>query len=361
MNLKRFEATRRTEAIGGANHSGLRSAASRRSLSRGRARRSLGLARVGWTVATVAIATASGVGALASAAAAAQPAPSVSTGGVRDVSYSTAILTGTINPRGADTDYYFQYGATSGYGAQTPLAPVGNGTGGMAVSQPLIGLNALSTYHYRLVAIGPGGTAHGADRKFATPRIPLALAIAGVPNPVTFGSPLNVVGTLSGTGNGNREVVLQAKPFPYIAEFANVGNPELTNATGGFSFPFLGLTQNAQVRVVSVGKPIVISPTIIESVAVSISAHVRHTRRHHYVRFYGSVRPAVVGAGVAFERLTPGGRYALVSGTSTKTGSSASSRFSRVVHIRRPGVYRVLVRVTNGSQVSNNSKTLLIK
>jgi hypothetical protein len=40
--------------------------------------------------------------------------------------------------------------------------------------------------------------------------------------------------------------VLQANPFPYTAGFKTVGNPELTKATGGFSFPVVGLLENCE-------------------------------------------------------------------------------------------------------------------
>jgi hypothetical protein len=60
-----------------------------------------------------------------------------------------------------------------------------------------------------------------------------------------------------------------------LGGFKNVGNPEITNSTGGFSFPVLGLLENAQLRVVTVGKPLVVSPVVTETVAVRVSFHVR--------------------------------------------------------------------------------------
>jgi len=282
----------------------------------------------------------------------------VVTGGALAVTYSSATLAGSVDPRGGETDCYFQYGPTAAYGAQTPLTPVGHGTASIPVRQAITGLKPFTTYHLRLVAIGPSGIpVHGVDRSFTTPKIPLSLAIAGVPNPVTFGEPLVVEGTLSGTGNGGREVALQAKAFPYTTEFADVGNTELTNAAGGFSFVYLGLQQNAQLRVVSAGKPTVVSPTIPEGVAVSVTIHVTHTRRHGFARISGTVNPPQPGAGVAFERLVPGGRFVLAGGTSVR----ANGAFSRAIHIRRHSVYRVLVRVASGSLVSADSRPVLIR
>ena len=53
-----------------------------------------------------------------------------------------------------------------------------------------------------------------------------------------------LAGTLSGTGNGGRQVVLQSNPWPYTQGFLNAGNPQVTNANGQYSFPILETSQN---------------------------------------------------------------------------------------------------------------------
>src|ERR1700704_3508241 len=87
----------------------------------------------------------------ADAGAAAQP--TVSTGGVHEVGYASAVLTGSVNPNGKDASYYFQYGPTKAYGGQTAIADAGAGTHGVAVRLPVTGLQPLTVYHYRLVAV----------------------------------------------------------------------------------------------------------------------------------------------------------------------------------------------------------------
>ena len=49
----------------------------------------------------------------------------------------------------------------------------------------------------------------------------------------------------------------------------------------------------------------------------------------------------------------------LVGGTLLHHRNASSSKFSRVVPVGR-GVYRVLVRVTSGAQISNYGEPLLI-
>lgn len=286
--------------------------------------------------------------------------PSVSTGAAVTVSYGSATLTGTIDPRGSATSYYFQYGPTAAYGAQTPVAAAGAGTSTVRVAVPVGGLQPITTYHYRLIAVNAAGAATGAGRAFATARVPLSLAILAAPNPVPYGGIATIQGTLSGTGNGNAEVLLQANPFPYTQGFATVGNPELTTATGSFSFPFAGLTEATQFRVVTATKVPVASPVAIEGVAVGVQAHVGRTRRRHHVRIYGTVTPAVNGMEVAIMRVI-GGRNVLVAGTILHHRNATSSNFSRVIRVKRGAVYRVFVKVTNGAQTSNYSLPLFIR
>jgi hypothetical protein len=72
-------------------------------------------------------------------------------------------LNGTVNPNGADTSWYFEYGPTTSYGAQTPVQDVGSGTATVAVSWNLTGLNP-SDLHYRLVASNADGPGVGQDQ-----------------------------------------------------------------------------------------------------------------------------------------------------------------------------------------------------
>ncbi|HTR76305.1 MAG TPA: hypothetical protein VMH33_13705 [Solirubrobacterales bacterium] len=295
---------------------------------------------------------------LAPAAQAAGP-PTVTTGSAHGVTYQSATLTGSVRPNGSDTSYYFQYGPTRSYGAQTAIANAGAGSATVNVSLAASGLQPLTQYHYRLVAVNAAGPTLGSDRTFMTTKVPLSLAIVATPNPVLYGGTATVQGTLSGTENAGRAVILQANQFPFAAGFQNDGNPELTSATGGFSFPVLGLTLVTQFRVVTTTNPQVVSPTAVEQVAVRVLSHVRRTRRAHFARIYGTVTPAEDGAQVGILRITRG-RGVLVGGTTLRHRIATTSTFSKVVRVRR-GIYRVLVRVTSGAQVSSYSQPIAIR
>src|ERR1044072_6278137 len=72
----------------------------------------------------------------ASAASAATP-PSATTGSASNVAQSSATVSGTVNPNGTDTHYYFQYGTTTAYGAKTTSTDAGAGTTDAPVSANL--------------------------------------------------------------------------------------------------------------------------------------------------------------------------------------------------------------------------------
>src|SRR5437763_4246463 len=91
--------------------------------------------------------------------------PLVSTGGATQARGTSAHLQGSVNPNGAITIYYFQYGPTVAYGAQTTSASLPAGTIKIKVGRPVSGL--LPGYHYRAVATNSFGTAFGRDRTAA--------------------------------------------------------------------------------------------------------------------------------------------------------------------------------------------------
>jgi hypothetical protein len=309
--------------------------------------------------ALLALSACAGACAFAAGTAQAASAPGANTLAASGVTYSSATLSANVNPHGQATDYVFQYGTSHSYGSETPLAPAGAGSTVVRVSQTITGLAPLTTYHYRVLATNASGATAGPERTFTTPRVPLSLAIAGVPNPVTFGSPVLVEGTLSGTGSADHEIELQANPFPYTAGFQAVGNPELTTATGSFSFALLGLSENTQLRVITVGKPAISSPVILQGVAVRVSFHVRSTKRRGYARLYGTVTPAEVGALVGFQLLAPG-KSINKGGTVVKAATASYSTFSRVVRVK-PGLYKALIQVTEGAHDPAFSNPVLIR
>jgi phosphodiesterase/alkaline phosphatase D-like protein len=115
----------------------------------------------------------------------APPAPVVSTDGASGITGKTATLAATINSGGAPTTFYFQYGATSSYGAQTPTRNAGGGTADNSVSVGLYGLTPGTVYHYRVVATNSSGTTTGSDQTFMTTLAPPPTVVTGSSSSVT--------------------------------------------------------------------------------------------------------------------------------------------------------------------------------
>ena len=88
------------------------------------------------------------------------------TGAAAGLLEAQATLNGTVNPRGYDAKYYFQYGPTSSYGLATPEADAGGGEGTVPERATVTGLEPGVVYHYRLVATSGGVTSYGKDETF---------------------------------------------------------------------------------------------------------------------------------------------------------------------------------------------------
>ncbi|MGA7704915.1 MAG: hypothetical protein WB998_08475 [Solirubrobacteraceae bacterium] len=302
---------------------------------------------------------------LASQASKGTPAPkppSASTGGTAQLSYSSATLNATINPHGSETTYYFQYGATTAYGAQTATVAVGGGAVSVPVSQAISGLATGVTYHYRVVAGSSSGTTTGRDRAFTTRSVPLKFELPRTPRLTLFGTPVSITGSLTGSAAAGHEVVLQANQFPFVGGFVNVGTPQATNSAGQFAFQVAGLSQNTQIRVATLDPRPIRSPVVTVRVGVRVTLHAHKTARKGYVRLYGTVNPAVAGAPVAFQLLRAGRGPLTVGGTVVKKGSATSASFSAVIFIphNHGGLYRAFVKVSDNSHAPGSSRGVIV-
>jgi hypothetical protein len=275
--------------------------------------------------------------------------PSIATGLPAGVTPESATLTGAVDAGGAPTAYRFEFGTTAKYGTKTARASAGSGASRVAVIAGISGLKSGTTYHYRLVASNRNGSVKGRDRTFSTPKQPLGFSVAATPTSVGYGGATTIGGTLGGTGSAGREVQLQQNPWPYTAGFQPVGNVQVTSATGGFGFPVLGLGINTQYRVVTTGKNPVASDVLTTQVGVSTSTNVKRlVKKGNRLRFSGRVRPARVGDQVGIQRLS-GTAWKTLSGTTTKAGTAEYATYARRVRITKSGLYRVFVKVADGS------------
>jgi hypothetical protein len=97
--------------------------------------------------------------------------PTIAAEATTNVTETSASLTATINPNGAETTYQMQYGTTTAYGSSTPVTAIGSGRAPVAVSASIPGLSAPAlfantTYHWRLTASNAAGPVVGSDHTF---------------------------------------------------------------------------------------------------------------------------------------------------------------------------------------------------
>ena len=99
-------------------------------------------------------------------------APTATTAAAAGVGVNGATLGGTALTEAAATTY-FQYGASTAYGAATPGQSVGGSRSAQSLAAAVSGLAPGTTYHFRMVAENAGGTSYGADQTFTTlPGVP---------------------------------------------------------------------------------------------------------------------------------------------------------------------------------------------
>jgi hypothetical protein len=152
-----------------------------------------GVVLIGASLLTLFLATSGGAATGVTSAASSAP-PTVTSSDADKIGPFHARLSGTVNPNGLTTSWYFAYGKTTSYGSKTPTQDAGSGTATQGVSFLVQSLQAGVTYHFRLVAASSAGSAVSPDRTFVT----------DAPPTVHTGTASDVAGTsvtLSGTIN----------------------------------------------------------------------------------------------------------------------------------------------------------------
>ena len=128
--------------------------------------------------------------------------PRASTAAATAITDTTATLNGSVQTGDRDTVYFFQYGPTTRYGAETPKVALGRDQT-VAVAAAVTGLVPSTLYHYRLFAFHPGRfeADAGADQTFTTSAAPAAPApvASAIPTP-TAPATLSAVAPVAALG-----------------------------------------------------------------------------------------------------------------------------------------------------------------
>jgi hypothetical protein len=98
-------------------------------------------------------------------------APSIAEMKAREITQTSALLTGQLNPSNQETSYRFQWGkaAAAGFEHETTQATLGAAGKAVEVTAPLSGLEEGTAYKFRILATNPSGTSEGEpDQEFTT-------------------------------------------------------------------------------------------------------------------------------------------------------------------------------------------------
>jgi hypothetical protein len=133
--------------------------------------------------------------------------PVVHTNAPGSVTGTSAALSGTVDPAGHSTSWYFEFGPTTAYGTKTASQSVGSSGGAHTVTVPISALAPATTYHVRLVATNSSGTNYGADVSFAT--VGPAITLSASSRTVVHGHRVTLRGRVGG-GQSDAHVSIYA-------------------------------------------------------------------------------------------------------------------------------------------------------
>ena len=136
------------------------------------------------------------------------------------------------------------------------------------------------------------------------------------------------------------------------------GNEQVTNATGGFSFPILSVAFNTQYRVQMPERPQIVSPIVAFGVKPYVKCKVNKHRvqRGKRIKFSGSVKPAAAGQQIAFQKWN-GDTWVTIGGTLVPQQRRLLEE--RQDPARR--TYRVWTGTSTGQYASNVGKRIKIR
>jgi hypothetical protein len=235
-------------------------------------------------------------------------APSISTTGAREVTPTGVTIVGTVNPRGAATSYHVDYGPTTSYGSSTPAVDAGSGTAGGGVRVRIENLQPGKRYHYRIVAGNSLGTTRASDRTFTTVATPTSATLAASGDPVTYGRPVTLTGTLGGSKRSGVRVRLQTTSFPFNSPFADTLAPVVSSSSGTFSFTLPAVTLTTRAVVIADGAPEILSRVVV--IRSAVRAGITAVRRSGgTVTISGRLTPATSQGVAALQRQTGGGAW----------------------------------------------------
>ena len=224
-----------------------------------------------------------------------------------------ATLTGTVDPNGHTTNWYFQYGNGTTYGHQTASHALSS-SGSHTVTETIGALTPGTTYHFRLVGTNSFGASYGGDVAFTTAGAAVTIA------PSSGTSTARHAVTLSGkvaSGRANESVAVYAQRYGG-GSFVSIATV-LTDSAGRWSLvvhPPIGTAYK------SIWND---STSNVATVAVRPGVTIRALPRHRISTHVTGARP-FAGRTVQLQRHLPSGRWVTIARARLNARSTAIFR-----------------------------------
>jgi hypothetical protein len=287
-------------------------------------------------------------------------APNPTPPGVTDqhatgVTTSGAHLSASLDPNGAATTYYFQYGRSTGYGNRSTPVTMPAGANPVAVAADISGLRPYTRYHWRLYARNSAGITRGRDRTLRTGRVASSITLFSSRAKVQYGRGITLGGRVTGAGTNGMMLRLEQEAFPFGTGFASVKTTKVSG-DGGYLFSVDNVWALTRFRVVTETQtPLTSAVASIKSAPrTTIAATLLGRKR---ARISGKIRPAISGE-LSLQRRSTSGRWAQVKHRSLTGAKSYSLKVSRARKLNR--AYRVVVLPARGAYVKATTRKVIV-
>jgi hypothetical protein len=275
-----------------------------------------------------------------------QHATAVTTDGVH--------LSATLDPNGAATTYYFQYGRSTGYGNRTTPTTVPAGDP-IAVAADLTGLRPYTRYHWRLYARNDAGTAQGRDHTFRTGRLATALTLYSTRSVVQWGRGVTLGGRVSGFGTNQMTLALEQERFPFGVGFQEIRTTH-AGSDGGYLFSVDNVFELTRYRVVTHTQAPLTSTVAAVRVAPRTTIVAGSLSRKR-ARVAGTIRPAITGE-LSLQRRLATGKWVQVRHRAIAAAKAFSFKVFRARKVNR--AYRVVVLPVRGAYAKTATRTVIV-
>jgi len=287
-------------------------------------------------------------------------APNPTPPGVTDqhatgVTTSGAHLSAALDPNGAATSYYFQYGRSTSYGNRSTPATMPAGTSPVAVAADISGLRPYTRYHWRLYAKNSAGITRGRDHTFRTGRVASSITLFSSRAKVQYGRGITLGGRVTGAGTNGMTLRLEQEAFPFGTGFASLKTTKVSG-DGGYLFSVDNVWALTHFRVVTE------TPTPLTSAVTSVKSAPRTTIAttvlgRKRARISGKIRPAISGE-LSLQRRSASGRWSQIKHRSLTGATSYSLKVLRARKLNR--AYRVVVLPARGAYVKATTRKVIV-